>query len=312
MSFQHRRNGLLFLASGLFLFISAFDVGAKTSPDPTRLPNIDVRLERAAKNKSVRPSADQLDGLKELQARVPEAQVDFDPLLNSPKWIRSPGAFLTGPKGQGRGISPETARAFDPRDPDRPLKALLHEYRKLFEHGDEIFQYTRKTRDWVRPPANFRTVVWEQELDGVPVYDSVLVAHMTGQGELVSLSSQMVPNIVRAAEHGQPRHKLLLKNPTITARKAVQLSTRAIDEGVPEAEILPRGPAAMDPAAKHEFKAGNLPGFAEARLTWLPLDSSTMRLCWEVEATRRARGERFRLLIDVETGEAIAAPLSYL
>jgi hypothetical protein len=36
-------------------------------------------------------------------------------------------------------------------------------------------------------------VVWEQQVDGIPVFEGVFMAHTTKRGELVSLASQFVP-----------------------------------------------------------------------------------------------------------------------
>lgn len=59
---------------------------------------------------------------------------------------------------------------------------------------------TRISREFVSQDSGLRTVVWQQELDGVPLFQCVLIAHMTGQGELVSLSSQFVPDPDNASQ----------------------------------------------------------------------------------------------------------------
>src|SRR6185503_2515620 len=56
---------------------------------------------------------------------------------------------------------------------------------------------------------------------------------------------------------------------------------------------------------RQRFRADRLPGEAEAKLVWLPMDAAALRLCWQVELTRRAGGERYRVLIDAITGEAL-------
>jgi hypothetical protein len=55
-----------------------------------------------------------------------------------------------------------------------------------------------------------------------------------------------------------------------------------------------------------ETQAFNAPGLNEAnvQLTWLPMDADTLRLCWNVILTNRARGEMFLVLIDTQTGAA--------
>jgi hypothetical protein len=46
-------------------------------------------------------------------------------------------------------------------------------------------------------------------------------------------------------------------------------------------------------------------GEALARLTWLAFDQATLKLCWKIEITRRAGGERYQILLDANTGEAV-------
>jgi hypothetical protein len=48
-----------------------------------------------------------------------------------------------------------------------------------------------------------------------------------------------------------------------------------------------------------------LKGAAEAKLVWLPMNPEQLRLCWDVILTGRTRGEMFRVLVDVQTGEPL-------
>ena len=42
-------------------------------------------------------------------------------------------------------------------------------------------------------------MIWEQQLDGIAVFEAVLISHSTKHGELVSVSTQFVPDAVSAA-----------------------------------------------------------------------------------------------------------------
>src|SRR6185503_20065838 len=72
-------------------------------------------------------------------------------------------------------------------------------------------------------------------------------------------------------------------------------------------------------AQRQRFTAAGAPGEVTARLTWLPLSRSEMRLCWQVEITRRVGGERYRVLVDAQNAEILlrrcltvyAAPATY-
>ena len=57
------------------------------------------------------------------------------------------------------------------------------------------------------------------------------------------------------------------------------------------------------PEQRQKYTAPGLKGEAEAKLTWLPMDRNTLRLCWDVILTSRTRQEMYRVLVDVQTGE---------
>src|SRR4030095_8882433 len=80
-------------------------------------------------------------------------------------------------------------------------------------------------------------------------------------------------------------------------------ATEALEEpvGVDDIESLQGLPE--DAEQRQRFKAGTLPGEARARLVWLPLGPYQLRLCWEVELTRKERNERYRVLVDALNGE---------
>ena len=119
------------------------------------------------------------------------------------------------------------------------------------------------------------------------------------------MSSQFVPNPAKAADAGVPNRAAIRNNPTLGAAQAVALAARNIGEALDSAGVNPTGDASTNAEMKQHFQASPLAGPADARLVWLPLGEDTMRLCWEVVLSSRARGEMFRFLVDVETGEVL-------
>ncbi len=112
--------------------------------------------------------------------------MDFDELLDSPKWISSTHGFLTGPEGRGGGITPKTLAEFSADDPDHVTKAFLREHSALFGHGPEVLDAARVKREFVTAHNGLRTVVWEQQVDGIPIFEVffLLISHTTRNGEL--------------------------------------------------------------------------------------------------------------------------------
>jgi len=264
--------------------------------DRASLTNLDVRA--AAPRKNLRP--EQQNARDKLKQSVPGAAADFDPILETPKWVHAGAGFLTGENGEGKGVSPDTSKRFE-RDPEKALKGFLHEHRALFRHGPEVLDGAVKKRE--HATQFMRTVAWEQNLDGIPVFDSVLVAHTTARGELISVSSLFVPEPARAADKGTPQRRTKAARPDVSAERALRLAAENVGEPVEELAANEAQPAPK--TLKQSFRIKPLPGDATASLVWFPLDGDTLRLGWDVELTRRERGERFRFVIDAETGAVL-------
>ena len=265
------------------------------------LPNLDKRLEEqpadrklpAAKSAAAGKLTSQLHGLR----------VEHDSLRQSPKHIASTSGFLTGPGGEGPTITAAGARAIPVTDQHRVIKAFLTEHKALFGHGADVLDKARLKREFVARNNGLRTVVWEQRLDDITIYESVLAGHVTARGELASLSSQFIAEPETAADVGTIDRTALQADPFISAPLAIQLAADSIGEAVELQAILPLAVLSSGSELRQVFKAGGLPGNAEAKLTWLPMNEASLRLCWEIEITRRLGGERYRVLLDADTGE---------
>ncbi len=285
------------------LYFSALALPAFQEPAEPSLPNLDRRREAASPGP--RLDANQAAAAAQLKARVPGLQIDLDDLLGTPKRIASRSGFLSGPKGQGKGVSPKNAQAFPEDDPHRAVKAFLKEHAALFGHGPEVLPPARLKRDAVTPHNGMRTVVWEQTLDDLAVFGSQLTAHTTKAGELISVSSQFLPALEAAANAGVANRAAVENAPPVAVRQAIQLAAANLQEPLQPEEVLPLDVQPAGKEKRQRFKAGRLPGEARARLVWLPMQGALMRLAWEVHLTRRQGGETYRLLVDARTGEVL-------
>src|SRR5262245_22833936 len=161
-------------------------------PSHARLPDFDQRAD-APNDKELR--GERAAAAERLKQRVPKVKVDLDELRSTPKFVGSTDGFLSGPNGEGRGVSSERIRALPANDAHRPIKAFLNEHSALYGHGAEVLAPARLKRDYTARHNGLRTVVWEQQLDGIAVYEGVMVGHITQRGELVNLASQFVPDL---------------------------------------------------------------------------------------------------------------------
>src|SRR5712675_3243713 len=101
----------------------------------------------------------------------------FHPITRGPKIILNRDGFLSGPDGSG--VSGASLAGIPANDPNRVIKGFLREHGKLFGHGPEALEQARLKREFVTAQNGLRTMVWEQQVDEVPVFDAVLIAHTT-------------------------------------------------------------------------------------------------------------------------------------
>ena len=290
-----------FQALSLAALGAAFSLGvaALAAPHDERrtLPDFDKRqpAEAAAVAPEKAASAAQLRG------RLREARVEMDAVSEAPQFVGSPYEFLTGPAGEGRAVPRARVQARRADEPHRELKAFLEEYKGLFGHGAEALAAAQVKRDYTNAHNGLRSVVWQQQVEGVPVFEALLQSHVTRRGELVNVASHFLPDPVAAAARGTPRRAALLAAPAISAAEAVAIAARNIGEAVQAADVTAKD-APADAEKKQSFHAAALRG-ATVHFTWLPMDKGTARLCWEVVLTGRTGGEMFRVLVDAGTGE---------
>ncbi len=262
------------------------------------IPNFDRRATAQAAGAEI-TQRDQ--AAARLRAQLTGADINFDPLLGSPKFIHVRGGFLTGPNGQGRAVSGPGLATVSADDPYRAVKGFLNEQSALFGHDASVLSTgnARITRDSVGKHNGLRTVVWQQELDGIPVFGAVVVGNITKRGELATLSSLFIPNPVPSADAGTPNRAVSQNQPPVSAEQAIANAAQNLGDTLTPGEVAADGAQAGD--GYHRFLVQGKQ--VHARLVWLPVNRGALRLCWEVHLSRQTTREGFEILIDAESGE---------
>ncbi len=288
---------------------------AHKEPDRAQLLNFDVRLQaaqraranalgassaNAASTNAVRAAAE-----KALAGRVAGLRVERHEALGTVSLISSPKGFLTGPNGQGGAVSAKFLQKHADGDEHRVVKAFLDEHASVLGHDASVLTAARVKRNYVSAHNGLRTVIWHQELDGIEIYEATLVAHVTKNEELVNVASHMLPNPAQAANAGTANRLVKQTSPTITAAEAIARAAQNVGEELSASQVMPSQAVPEGAELKQKFRAAPvLNGDTDARLVWLPMETQTLKLCWEIVLTSRARGEMFKVLIDAETGDA--------
>src|SRR5215211_4661246 len=119
--------------AGLYAWIAAAVAVPAMAIMPNKtppLPNFDRRAEKPDRAPAV-PEASYSAAAARLATRVPRVIVTQDEITGTPKWIASPGGFLTGPNGQGKAVPAQALRGLE-QDPYRAIKGFLNEHAALF------------------------------------------------------------------------------------------------------------------------------------------------------------------------------------
>ena len=253
-------------------------------PPPVPLPNMDRRKGGARQDESRQHALDAL------RAEVPGVTMERHRVTGTPKWVAAPEAFLT--------------KEAVGKDGEAVVREFVNGRRELFGHDATVLNDAAKTRDDVTKHNGMHTLVWQQRHEGLAVFEGILKATVTRLGELVNISSQVVPDAAQAAAQGTPDYRELLAAPTVSAFKAVAVAGNDIGDRVSESSVRAVGPPAVGPEKRQTFKAALLTE-ASARLLWVPLSAEAMRPAWEVVMVSKARGEMYRLLVDAGTAEVL-------
>lgn len=283
----------------LLCFLSA--ANGFVRPELESLPNIDKRKMAPPEQPIADPSIQ--SQITNLQRRVAITRINLDHISGSPRLVSAKQGFLTGSNGQGLAVLPSSLRAIPANDRHRITKAFLNEHAALYGFNSQALDTARLKTDSTTEHNGLRTCVWQQQLDEVPVFEALLISHITKRDELVRVSSHFLRDLPKAAEKAAPHRAMLKTAPSVSAAQAIAIAAADLGEKVLAVEITSVDAAPVGSQKRQRFKAKPLRGETHAALTWLPMDSSTVRLCWDVILTSGSRGEMYRELIDAQTGE---------
>ena len=286
------------MAGCLLLLTPTWPVAAADHQDS--LPNFDRRKERqnfvpARASRPERAAAE-----SRLRGRLPELQTEWHEVVGSPKWVSARQGFLTGKNGIGRGGPARLAATVPAGDPHRVLKSFVDEHAALFGHDSSVLDRARLKRQFITSHNGVRTAIWHQEHHGIEVFEGVFLAHITQDGELINVASQFVPGV---AGNLPGEIDAAAAAPLLTVEDALRLTARNLGEELQPNDTLTAVTPPEGPERRQRFTATFLKAEASARLTWLPMDGETLRLCWRVMMKTRNGLARYRVLVDAQTGE---------
>lgn len=287
-------------ALGLGLLTGAnLESRAFQSPEQRPLPNYDKRKESTVAAAAL-ANPQQAAAVSQLDSRLNGLRLSRHAQLGTPRFLSARRGFLTGSGGVGKGLSQSSVDAVAANDPHRIVKAFVNEHSPLFTHDSTLLDDATVKVDGVTAHNGLRTVIWQQQLDQVPVYGGLFVSHLTKKQELVSISDRFVPNLTQVSEEIVGREELVAA-PPVSVTAAIRFAASNLGEILEEASLSSLT-AAEGSQKKQSFTSSHLRGEAYAQLVWLPVNGS-LELCWQVVLTAKARPEMYLTLVSATTGE---------
>jgi outer membrane protein assembly factor BamB len=284
---------------------SAAQVGNISTGAPS-LPDMDKRTEITT---AIPLTRQRQQAAELLQTRIPSVAIDYDPITGAPNWIWSNQRFLNSSDAADEVLRPRTfsTASSAPNDPYHTIKNFLDANEALFEHGSEVLSNALLIQDYITPHNGMRTVVWQQQLDGIALFGGFLKGHITIRGELVNISSRFLPNIGSAVALDPTSRSRLELSPPITAQQAVANALSDAAEPTSVVDVAPEfdSPSQQGPTNELNFNAAAVRDQAKASLVWVPINRSMVRLCWSVFFIKRSTTEGFNSLVDASTGEVL-------
>ncbi|MBL9168397.1 MAG: M36 family metallopeptidase [Verrucomicrobiales bacterium] len=247
-----------------------------------------------------------LDGEAALRSMAPRVHIERGPISGGARWIATSQGFLTGPNGTGLGMSGAPALAelgVDAADEHRVVKSFIAHHSAIFGHDPTALTDARIQRDVTSPNNGLRTTTWQQQIDGLPIHRATLTAHVTGKGELAAIGSELLATLNGAASPEQRRRLVNGDQVPISAAQAwvlaaAQLGYTLVADTISEANP-PQGVARTQRLAA--------PGWSEVRasLIWLPMNASTVRLCWRLQLVTPSSRLGYEMFVDADSGEIL-------
>ena len=216
--------------------------------------------------------------------------MDFDPLSGSPGNIVATSRFLSSAQPNRAGVN-DAVRAF------------INANAGLFGYDASILQQARVTREDVTAHNGMHTTVWQQEVDGIPLYQASLRANVTRDGALVALGSRFLPDAAAATGMDAGQRAALVALPPINVQQAISLAAANLGDLLTPEQVIPNS-TTEGPERKQRFSAPLLSD-TMAQLSWLPMNATTARLAWDVTVMSLKQNSMFRVLVDAATGHVL-------
>jgi len=221
-----------------------------------------------------------------LRARIPLLRIDSDPVFGTPRWIASTVRFLT-PAVPG-----------DAFDAVAVTRAFVAAHPGLFEVVPEELDLARRSRDYLTQHNGVHHLSFQQQIGGVDLLGAELRANVTRHGELVNVSSTMLP---------RPAGDFATSSIALTPLAAIRGAAASIGTQItadPKPVGSARGASRLRAwAGSPDFRSGTA---LTTELVYFPITRSDVRAGWKVVLPEIGVGNTYEIVVDATDGRILS------
>ncbi len=180
---HHKVQRALFCLSLATLLGARFDAQAIVKPQGERPPEIDVRGPQGVPTGTERqkPDATQTKAIAALESRVGHAPVvQYNALTATPRHLFCQGNYLTKPSA-----APAERIALD----------FLRQWRGIWRFNDDDLDRLRLKSRTTLPDTGTTILLFEQQVEGIPVYRGEILVNVNHAGQIISVGSENFPQM---------------------------------------------------------------------------------------------------------------------
>jgi hypothetical protein len=180
--------------------------------------------------------------------------------------------------------------------PREVVRTYVNGHANLFEIGANEIDVARATRDFQTRHNGVRHVTLQQQIAGIDLFGCEIRANLTGRGQLINISSTMLP---RPAGDFQPLAA------TVSALDAIRIAAANIGVAItvdPEPLENPSGPELRQTWSR-------TPDFRDEPITthrvYFPMTRDDIRPAWSMVLPQKGIGHTYEILVDASTGQVL-------
>jgi hypothetical protein len=231
-----------------------------------------------------------------LKARIPDLEIVPDEQTGSPEvvGVLSARQKLTGKSKAGR---------------DDVVRGFLSNNADVYGLSAADVSQLKKTADYVNPSGNMAWVEFEQQIEGIPVFQGNLRAGLSNSGELIRTTGKLVSGIdYESARESKNRYLAVRRSAdavgpdgNVSAAGAVAAGAESVGVSIDPADLVVK--EVSDDGTSVFFEGGPFIEDIKAELVYFPIETGNITLSWSMVLWEGYPA--YYTIVDAETGTVL-------